>query len=104
MRLLFAGTPPVALPSLTALMGSQHEVVGVLTRPDAPAGRGRRVAANPVAERARESGLPLLQPRSLRDPQAQAAIRSLKVDGAAVVAFGAMLPAELLDVPQLGWV
>ncbi len=104
MRLLFAGTPPVALPSLTALMGSQHEVVGVLTRPDAPAGRGRRVAANPVAERARESGLPLLQPRSLRDPQAQAAIRSLKVDGAAVVAFGAMLPAELLNVPQLGWV
>ncbi len=103
-RLLFAGTPVVALPALDALLDSRHEVVGVLTRPDAPAGRGRRVAASPVAERAEQLGLAVLRPRSLRDPDARAAIRALDVDCAPVVAYGALLPPELLGVPRLGWV
>jgi methionyl-tRNA formyltransferase len=65
MRVLFAGTPEVALPSLEVLRSSPHDVVGVLTRPDAPAGRGRRLAASPVKERALEAGLPVLTPDRL---------------------------------------
>lgn len=104
MRLLFAGTPTVALPSLEALLASEHEVVAVLTRPDAPAGRGRRTAASPVRERAEEAGIPVLTPATLRDPQAQAEIADLGVDCAPVVAYGGLVPAALLDVPHHGWV
>jgi len=103
-RLLFAGTPQVAVASLDALVESRHEVVGVLTRPDAPAGRGRRLAPSPVARRADELGLPVLRPRSLRHPDAIAAVTELGPDCAPVVAFGALLPASLLGVPRLGWV
>ena len=104
MRLLFAGTPEVALPALDALIDSPHDVVAVLTRPDAPAGRGKRLTASPVKERAADAGIPVLQPTSLRDPEVQAQIAALDVDLAPVVAYGALLPPAALALPRLGWV
>jgi methionyl-tRNA formyltransferase len=104
MRLVFAGTPEVAVPALDALAGSGHELVGVVTRPDAPAGRGRKLVASPVARRAEELGLPVLKPQHPRDPDFQAALRELRPDCCPVVAYGAMLPQSALDIPVHGWV
>ena len=104
MRLLFAGTPEVALPSLRALADSAHEVVAVLTRPDARRGRGRTLHPSPVAAWAREHGIPVLTPRTLRDPEVQEEIAALDVDAAPVVAYGALIPPALLDVPRHGWI
>ncbi|MCH8626821.1 methionyl-tRNA formyltransferase [Arsenicicoccus piscis] len=104
MRLVFAGTPEVALPSLDALLGSAHEVVAVLTRPDARAGRGRSMSQSPVKARALEAGVPVLQPRSLRDPEAQAELASYAPDCCPVVAYGALVPPPALAVPPRGWV
>lgn len=104
MRLLFAGTPEVAVPSLRALLDSRHEVVAVLTRPDARAGRGRSLRPSPVAEVAREVGLPVLAPASGRDPALVADVAALDVDCAPVVAYGQLLPRDLLDVPTHGWI
>ena len=80
MRVVFAGTPEVALPSLDAIAASRHELVGVVTRPDAPAGRGRRLVASPVAQRAEELGVPVLKPDHPRDPEFQDALRALRPD------------------------
>ncbi len=104
MRLVFAGTPEVAVPSLDAIAASDHELVGVVTRPDAPAGRGRKLVASPVAERAEELGLPVLKPDHPRDPDFQEALRELAPDCCPVVAYGAMLPQTALDIPPHGWV
>ena len=104
MRVVFAGTPEPALPSLDAIAASPHELVGVLTRPDAPAGRGRRLAPSPVAERAAELGVPVLKPGHPRDPEFQEALRALAPDCCPVVAYGALLPQSALDIPAHGWV
>ena len=104
MRVVFAGTPEVALPSLHALADSRHDLVGVVTRPDAPTGRGRKVAASPVAGLAEELGVPVLKPASPRDPDFQAALRALAPDCCPVVAYGALLPQTVLDIPVHGWV
>jgi len=104
MRLLFAGTPEVALPTLTALLGSHHEVAAVLTRPAAAAGRGRVLTPSPVARLAEEHGLEVLTPASPREPAFAERLRSLDVDCAPVVAYGGLVPAALLDVPRHGWV
>ncbi len=104
MRVVFAGTPEVALPALEAVAGSRHELVGVVTRPDAPAGRGRRLVAAPVAERAEELGVPVLKPRHPRDPDFQQALRELEPACCPVVAYGALLPASALEIPRHGWV
>lgn len=104
MRLLFAGTPEVALPSLRALADSAHEVVAVLTRPDARRGRGRTLHPSPVAAWAREHDIPVLTPRTLRDPEVQEEIAALDVDAAPVVAYGALIPPALLEVPRHGWI
>ena len=104
MRVVFAGTPEVALPSLDAIAASRHELVGVVTRPDAPAGRGRRLAASPVAERAAELGVPVLQPEHPRDPAFQDQLRALQPHCCPVVAYGALVPQSALDIPPLGWV
>jgi methionyl-tRNA formyltransferase len=101
---LFAGTPAPAVPSLEALLAADHEVVAVLTRPDAPAGRGRRVSRSPVAERADAAGVPVLQPRSPREPEFLARLTELAVDCVPVVAYGALVPQAALDVPPHGWV
>jgi methionyl-tRNA formyltransferase len=104
LRLLFAGTPQPAVPSLEALLASGHEVAAVLTRPDARSGRGRRASRSPVAERADAAGLPVLQPRSPREPDFLARLADLAVDCAPVVAYGALVPPAALDLPVHGWV
>lgn len=104
MRLVFAGTPDVALPSLEAVAASRHELVGVVTRPDAPVGRGRRLTPSPVAVRAEELGVPVLKPVSARDPGLLEELTALAPDCCPVVAYGALLPATLLAVPPHGWV
>ncbi|HEX4728756.1 MAG TPA: methionyl-tRNA formyltransferase [Jatrophihabitans sp.] len=105
MRLLFAGTPQVALPSLRALLDHPvHEVVAVLTRPDAPAGRGRRLSPSPVAELALEAGVVVLRPAKLSEPDLLQRLAELDVDCAPVVAFGALLREPALSMPRHGWV
>jgi methionyl-tRNA formyltransferase len=104
LRLLFAGTPAPAVPSLEALLASDHEVVAVLTRPDARSGRGRKESRSPVAERADAAGLTVLQPRSPREPEFLEQLAALAVDCAPVVAYGALVPQAALDVPRHGWV
>lgn len=104
MRLVFAGTPDVAVPSLDALHASPHEVVAVVTRPDAPAGRGRKLLPSPVAVRAEELGIPVLKPVHPRDPDFQAQLKEIDPDCCPVVAYGALLPQSALDIPQHGWV
>ncbi|WP_030017383.1 methionyl-tRNA formyltransferase [Streptomyces monomycini] len=105
MRLVFAGTPEVAVPALDALIASdRHEVVAVVTRPDAPAGRGRRLVASPVAERAEEAGIEVLKPARPRDEDFLARLREIAPDCCPVVAYGALLPKVALDIPAHGWV
>jgi methionyl-tRNA formyltransferase len=104
MRVVFAGTPEPALPALDALARSRHELVGVVTRPDAPAGRGRRLVASPVAERAEELGVPVLRPAHPREAAFQEELRELAPDCCPVVAYGALLPQSALDIPPHGWV
>jgi methionyl-tRNA formyltransferase len=86
------------------LLASGHEVVAVLTRPDAPSGRGRKLSRSPVAERADAAGLPVLQPRSPREPEFLEQLADLAVDCAPVVAYGALVPKAALDLPRHGWV
>ena len=104
MRLVFAGTPQTAVPSLEALLASRHEVAAVVTRPDAPAGRGRKVDSSPVARRAAAAGIEVLTPARARDPQFLARMREIAPDCAPMVAYGALLPQSLLDIPRHGWV
>ncbi|MEU5372422.1 methionyl-tRNA formyltransferase [Streptomyces sp. NPDC005951] len=105
MKLVFAGTPEVAVPALDALIASdRHEVAAVVTRPDAPAGRGRRLVASPVAERAEEAGIEVLKPVRPRDEEFLARLREIAPDCCPVVAYGALLPKVALDVPARGWV
>ncbi|MGW6359619.1 methionyl-tRNA formyltransferase [Streptomyces sp. NPDC055092] len=105
MKLVFAGTPEVAVPALDALIASdRHEVAAVVTRPDAPAGRGRRLVASPVAERAEEAGIEVLKPAKPRDEAFLARLREIAPDCCPVVAYGALLPKVALDVPARGWV
>jgi methionyl-tRNA formyltransferase len=104
MRVVFAGTPEVALPSLQAVAGSSHELVGVVTRPDAPTGRGRRLTPSPVAEAAAALGVPVLKPDHPRDPEFQEALRALEPAACPVVAYGALLPSSALDIPEHGWI
>ncbi|MFS4097953.1 methionyl-tRNA formyltransferase [Streptomyces sp. AF1A] len=105
MKLVFAGTPEVAVPALDALLASgRHEVAAVVTRPDAPAGRGRRLVASPVAERAEESGIEVLKPVRPRDPEFLERLAQIAPDCCPVVAYGALLPRVALDIPAHGWV
>ncbi|HET9103505.1 MAG TPA: methionyl-tRNA formyltransferase [Solirubrobacteraceae bacterium] len=104
MRLVFAGTPAAAVPSLAALLASRHDVVAVLTRPAARAGRGRVAADSPVAALAAEAGLPVLRPARPGDPDFLAELAALRPDCCPVVAYGALLPASALAIPRHGWV
>ncbi|MFB8402567.1 methionyl-tRNA formyltransferase [Streptomyces sp. NPDC055912] len=105
MKLVFAGTPEVAVPALDALLASgRHEVAAVVTRPDAPAGRGRRLVASPVAQRAEEAGIEVLKPARPRDEAFLARLREIAPDCCPVVAYGALLPKVALDIPARGWV
>lgn len=104
MRVFFAGTPEVAVPALDAIAASPHELVGVVTRPDAPSGRGRRLTPSPVALRAEELGVPVLKPGHPKEPEFQDALRALAPDCCPVVAYGALIPRSALDIPEHGWV
>ena len=102
MRIVFAGTPEFAVPPLAALVASRHEVVGVLTQPDRPAGRGRRVAHGAVKEFALARGLPVAQPATLRSAEGRAPLVAWRPDIMVVVAYGLILPPEALAAPRLG--
>src|SRR5205809_4402425 len=104
MRLVFAGTPAAAVPSLDALLKSRHEVAAVITRPDAPAGRGRLVGPSPVAERAAEVGLETLKPATPRDEGFLNRLRALAPECCPVTAYGALIPRAALEIPAHGWV
>ena len=104
MRLVFAGTPQAAVPALDALLTSRHEVAAVLTRPDAPAGRGRKVESSPVARRAASAGIEVLVPARVRDPDFLGRLRQIGPDCCPMVAYGALIPQAALDLPAHGWV
>ena len=104
MRIVFGGTPDVAIPSLDALADSRHELVAVVTRPDAPSGRGKKLTASPVAQRAAELGIEVLKPQRPRDEDFVARLTELAPDCCPVVAYGALLPQRVLDIPRHGWV
>ena len=102
MRVLFWGTPDFALPSLRALTGEGHDVVGVVTRPDRPAGRGRELRASPVKQAALEEGLPVLEPEAPRGEEFEAAVRELDPEISVVVAYGHILKPRILEIPPRG--
>jgi methionyl-tRNA formyltransferase len=105
VRLVFAGTPDAAVPSLQALLDSdRHEIAAVLTRPDAAAGRGRRPARSPVGALADKAGLTVLTPRRLADPEFLGRLRELAPDCCPIVGYGTLIPRGALDIPQHGWV
>lgn len=105
MRLIFAGTPEPAVESLKRLIDSRHEVVAVLTRPDARKGRGRTLHPSPVKALAMENGIEVLEPTSLKDnDDIRARLRELAPDCIPVVAYGNLIPDDMLDIPQHGWV
>jgi methionyl-tRNA formyltransferase len=104
MRLIFAGTPQTALPSLRAILDSRHDVVAVLTRPDAPTGRSRKLSPSPVARVATDAGIEVLRPQRPREPDFLVRLAEIGPDCAPVVAYGGLLPRPALDVPKHGWV
>ena len=104
MRLVFAGTPSVALPALEALLASPHEIVAVVTRPDAPRGRSKRPVPSEVGAFAAEAGIPVLTPRHPREEDFVAALTDLAPDACPVVAYGALVPQRVLDIPRFGWI
>ncbi|WJW75622.1 methionyl-tRNA formyltransferase [Thiohalobacter sp. IOR34] len=105
MRILFAGTPEFAVPPLQALLDDgRHQVVAVYTQPDRPAGRGRKLRASPVKTLALERGIPVEQPASLREPEAQQVLAGYAPDLMVVVAYGLLLPQAVLDLPTRGCV
>ena len=104
MRLVFAGTPQTAVPALDALLTSRHEVAAVVTRPDARAGRGRKVESSPVARRAASAGLEVLAPARARDPAFHERLREIGPACCPMVAYGALIPQSALDIPPFGWV
>jgi methionyl-tRNA formyltransferase len=104
VRVVLAGTPTAALPSLQALLDSHHDVVAVVTRPDAPAGRGRKETRSPVALLADAAGIHVLQPATPRDPGFQQTLTDLAPDCCPVVAYGALVPPPALAIPRHGWV
>ena len=104
MRVVFAGTPQAAVPALDALLKSGHEVVAVVTRPDAPAGRGLHLEPSPVAQRATEAGVEVLKPARPRDPEFVDRLRQIDPDIVPITAYGALIPQSVLDIPAQGWV
>ncbi|WP_407321883.1 methionyl-tRNA formyltransferase [Dickeya ananatis] len=102
LRIIFAGTPDFAAQHLAALLSSEHEVVGVFTQPDRPAGRGNKLTPSPVKVLAEQHGIPVFQPKSLRPGENQQIVAGLNADVMVVVAYGLILPQAVLDMPRLG--
>jgi methionyl-tRNA formyltransferase len=104
LRLVFAGTPAVTRPALDAIAASGHELVAVVTRPDAPAGRGRQLVRSPAGAWADERGIEVLTPAKPREPDFQERLRQLAPDCVPVVAYGALVPPSALEIPRHGWI
>ena len=104
MRICFFGSAPIAVKSLDALIESQNEIVAVFTQPDRPAGRGAHMHMTAVKERANEVGIPIEQPEKMRDGVALEALKSYHPDVAVVVAYGHLIPKDMLDVPPHGFI
>ncbi|MFJ8580807.1 methionyl-tRNA formyltransferase [Micromonospora sp. NPDC093277] len=104
MRLVFAGTPAVAVPALDAIAASGHELLAVVTRPDAPAGRGRGLVRSPVGAWADAHGVEVLTPAKPREPEFLDRLRELAPDCVPVVAYGALVPPVALEIPRHGWI
>src|SRR5581483_5061140 len=102
MRVVFMGTPQFAVPTLEAVLAAGHTVALVVTQPDRPVGRGRRLTPPPVARLAQERGLPLLQPRGVRSPEVQAQLAAARPEAIVVAAYARILPPEVLALPPLG--
>ena len=104
MRIVFMGTPEIAQVALSALLSDRHQIVGVFTREDKPVGRKQIMTAPPVKRRAQENSIPVFQPKTLKDPEVVEQIKELQPDLIVVVAYGRILPAEVLTIPPLGCV
>lgn len=102
LRIVFAGTPEFAAEHLKALLDSPHDVIAVYTQPDRPAGRGQKLMPSPVKQLALQHNIPVMQPPTLRAPEAQAELAALQPDLLVVVAYGLILPQTVLDIPRLG--
>jgi methionyl-tRNA formyltransferase len=102
LRIIFAGTPDFAARHLDALLSSEHQVIGVFTQPDRPAGRGNKLTPSPVKMLAEQHGIPVFQPKSLRPEESQRLVADLNADIMVVVAYGLILPKAVLDMPKLG--
>jgi methionyl-tRNA formyltransferase len=102
LRIVFAGTPEFAAEHLKALLDSPHQIIAVYSQPDRPAGRGQKLSPSPVKQLALQHDIPVYQPQTLRDPVAQAELKSLDADLMVVVAYGLILPQVVLDIPRLG--
>jgi methionyl-tRNA formyltransferase len=104
LRVVFLGTPEFAIPTLNAILASAHRVVGVVTQPDRPRGRGQQTSDAPVKMRAKEAGLPVLQPSSLKDPEFGAALEAFAADIGVVAAYGKIIPETVIHQPKLGMI
>src|SRR5436309_2873108 len=104
LRVVFFGTPDFAVPTLDALLHSRHRVVGVVTQPDRPRGRGQMVTASPVKQRAVAASVPVLQPARLKDETFLSALRAMEADLGVVAAYGRILTDDVLKAPRLGMI
>jgi methionyl-tRNA formyltransferase len=104
LRVIFFGTPSFAQPTLDALLASRHQVVAVVTQPDRPSGRGQKTSDSPVKARARQAGLPVLQPSTLKGPEFPATLEQFTADLGVVAAYGKILPEAVIAVPRLGMI
>jgi len=102
LKVIFAGTPEFSAPCLKALLNTSHEVVAVYTQPDRPSGRGRKLSASPIKQIAENRNIPVLQPKTLRDKAVQRALINFNADIMVVVAYGLLLPTEVLQAPRMG--
>ena len=102
MKVIFMGTPDFAVQTLKRLISSGHEVTGVVTQPDKPKGRGKALSPTPVKEVALEAGIPVFQPRRVRDSEALETLRGIEADVIVVVAFGQLIPKEILEMKKYG--
>ena len=102
MKVVFMGTPDFSVGTLEALVEAGYEITGVVTQPDKPKGRGKQMMPTPVKEAAEKHGLPVYQPRRVRDAEAIEEIRKMEPDVIVVVAFGQIIPKEILDMPKYG--
>src|SRR5437773_1969367 len=105
MRIVFCGTPSFAVPTLKRLLAqTDFEIVGVITQPDRPRGRGQEVSFSPMKEAALAANLPVHQPEKIRAPENEELLQKLAPDCVVIIAYGQIIPARLLPIPRLGWI